>query len=260
MTGQPVVIYQRQDLRWAEAMLQGESLQPPPAGPADFGTPNPEMDTRVIPWGGNCHHNDAACTSCPYHAYTPYGSSQCAYLKVEAYDHHNSHSRVEVAAHFGGESAMQAAGVVGCFFLCDRLKICGVNEEIAYFAEGNSSYTLAQALADYKAAVAANFVQSSLEEMQSGSYSIAKGSTAWQRQLKSAYARHEVWIALCNLVESVPVATIESLRHEDARLRMNSLPSEEPLVDATDAFWGALLAKYPQPMRQFWYLYLKPLA
>ena len=254
------IIYERPDLRWAEKLLDGESLQPMAPTPPSLGAHDLAMDARVIPWGTYCNHNDADLTDCPYYALTPYGGCTCSYLKVEACNYQNDYSRAAVAAHFGGEAAMRAAGVVDSFCLDDRIKICGINEDNAYFAEGPGDNTLAFAMAAYTAAVAANYVQATAEEMKQGQYSTAPGSPAWSRQVDCAYARVEVWTALCNLVEPVPQAAIQQLRHQDGRLRMNSLPSAEPLVDTSEPFWAWALARFAEPQKQFWYLYLKPLG
>lgn len=121
---------ERPNLDWIEAKLR-ESLQPPPQAPS-HGCINPQLNAEVIPMGEHCYHPEpmaAGYVPCPYFTHTAYGTTQCAYVHVEAYSYCtlDDDHRLQFRKRFGSRMQAQAAAVIEIADLPDSIKICGLN-------------------------------------------------------------------------------------------------------------------------------------
>ena len=237
----------RPDLRWAEEML-GESLQAPAPGLPDLGVASTTLSSDVIPMGEYCYYPHTMVTGyvpCPYFSYTPHGSVKCAYLAVEAYNSHDCDNQRQVESHFGGSDEAAAAGVVGSFYLTDSIKVCGVNR----LFPGYVTYNLESAVTAYRQAVEAQPILFAPSDPRS-----AQATADMQRWLHSAALdRFELWEILTSMVEAVPSDLIGRIVIADKRFRAKTAAADELMTDDM-AGW---LPAYPNPKKQFWYLYRK---
>ncbi len=228
----------RPDLRWAQDLL-GESLQMP-SYPPGYGQPNTQLDEAQIPLGEYCYDHHAMESReykpCVYYQRTDYGTDKCLYLGVEAVDGESA----PVIQHFGSLANMEAAGVINTWTLPDSIKECGVSMLFP-----TTLATLESTIDDYEKAVLGTRVN-----LWEKSY--PERATFEESKLRTiALGRMSVWECLCSMVEDVPAALIFRLQLVDAMHRGHTQPSNT-LIDGN---YANKLARYPEPQRQFWYMY-----
>ena len=237
---------ERPNLCWIEAKL-GESLQTPPRAPM-YGAVQPQKDANVIPMGDYCYEPEPMATGyvpCPYFKHTAYGTTQCSYVNVEAYDNCtlDSGDRPKFEKHFGGREQAGAAGVIDMLDLPDSMKICGVN----LLWPSTAEYHLEPAITDYEQAVKGDRISEDI--YGSPRYAAMQRNEACLET--AAVDRYGVWLCLCSMVEPVPPELVHRIQLADAIFRGATCHSETilPGRQVED------LPAHPDLKKQFWYFY-----
>lgn len=236
----------RTDLRWIEAKL-GESLQNLPKAPM-YGVVQPQLDASVIPMGEHCYDPELMANGyvpCPYFTKTAYGTTQCAYVEVEAYDNCtlDDNDRLQFEKQFGCREQAEAAGVIEMLDLPDSMKICSV--KLLY--PSTIEYDLEPAIERYEKAVMGARVSEDI--YGSAGYAAMARNDACLKT--AAVDRYGVWLCLCSMIEPVPPELLHRIQLADALFRGATSISETilPCRTADD------LPTYPDPKKQFWYFY-----